>query len=40
MQNVVSKIDVRIVYLLLTLAALAAAAGAPAGPMYGGWSMP
>ena len=40
MKILVSKIDVRIVYWLLTLAALAAAAGAPAGPLYGGWSMP
>ena len=40
MRNLMSKIDVRIIYLLLTLAAFAAAAGAPGGPDGGGWSMP
>ena len=39
MNNLVSKIDLRIIYWVLMLAALAAAAGAPTGP-NGVWSMP
>lgn len=39
MNNLASKIDMRIIYLVLMLAALAAAAGAPIGP-NGVWSMP
>jgi|SwirhisoilCB2_FD_contig_71_4043340_length_310_multi_2_in_0_out_0_1 hypothetical protein len=38
MTRLLSKIDPRMVYLLLTLGALAAAAGAPISPM--GFSMP
>ena len=39
MKVLLSKVDVRIIYLVLTMAALAAAAGAPVGPLAG-WSMP
>jgi hypothetical protein len=39
MKVLLSKVDVRIIYLVLTMAALAAAAGAPIGPLAG-WSVP
>jgi hypothetical protein len=39
MQNLMLKVDPRIIYLVLALAALAAAAGAPAG-INMTWSIP
>jgi hypothetical protein len=38
MKSMIAKLDPRVVYVLLMLGALAAAAGAPVGG--GGWSIP
>jgi hypothetical protein len=38
MKTMLAKLDPRIIYVLLTLGALAAAAGAPVG--FNGWSIP